>query len=78
VLTVHISGDRIELGDDAARALADELWKGLVPGAVTAATKVGQALVRKPAAHRIVQVEATEERAVRSALDALSDAREGE
>jgi uncharacterized protein YbjQ (UPF0145 family) len=71
MLTIHISDDRVELADDAARELADELWKGSVPGAVTAATKLGKALARKAVAQRVVHVETTEARAVRSALDAL-------
>ena len=45
--TIVVAGDRLTLGPDEARTLADHLWKGLRPGAVTAAGRLAGALDAK-------------------------------
>lgn len=66
-MIVVMAGTRVELAKDDVRALADHLWKGLCPGAVTAAGKLDAALGRTGA----VELEAYEVDAVRASLAVL-------
>ncbi|MGH2935177.1 MAG: hypothetical protein ACRDL2_11800 [Gaiellaceae bacterium] len=45
--TIVIAGERLRLGPDQALRLADHLWTGSRPGAVTAAGKLAGALDAK-------------------------------
>jgi hypothetical protein len=66
------SGRTVALSRQAASALADELWKGSRPGAVTSAAKLAQALASlAQARRRLVEFDDYEASAIAAALDEL-------
>lgn len=72
MLTIALAGSRLGLSRDSAAALVEYLWMGRLPGAVTSAAKLSEALAardaRRPSA---VAFEPYEVKAVRDALAAL-------
>lgn len=66
------SGRRVAITREAASALADELWEGSRPGAVTSAFKLAQALASLRRGHReLVEFDDHEAGAIAAALDEL-------
>jgi hypothetical protein len=48
VTAIVVAGVRLELRNDEVAALADHLWKGRMPGAVTGAARLSEALAKDP------------------------------
>jgi len=69
-ITIRVDRDWFELSREEAVALADQLWRGSRPGAVTAAARLSDALVTRSRAGTVA-FEASELEAVRSALAAI-------
>lgn len=71
-LTLRLAGKRIELSSHAAVAVADHLWRGLRPGAVTAAARLsGAVAARDPASTPCVEFQEYEFDAVYDALEVV-------
>jgi len=73
MFTLVVSTRQIQVSRDTAQAVADHLWKGLRPGAVTGAAKLSAGLdPRAPAQRRLVEFDEYEAPAVLDALDAVA------
>ena len=66
--TIVLAGERLDLRRESARALADHLWQGRRPGAVTAAANLATAI---DTGHGCVEFAPHEVDAVRDGLEAL-------